>query len=285
MALQESIVVKRVLVAMRNRSDAEVSANTAAVLAKAFNATVRGIFMADKRVKALPKIPGAIVVGSGGVPVKTTSKTQIKTAQDKEFIVCKRALEGETGGTPLSCEVVHMSAETNREIGAQIKRGDVILLNRSEVMEGLEEFLATSRAIASTGAGLVLISTQLSPEPGPIIVIDDGDETALSAVALGGQIAEETRHSIEVHIVADGKDEQIEIAARAEEILVGANDVRFKYFDTGDKEWILSNLSAAQPDMVLADIAGPLLMEDAFASRIMRAARAPLFVLGNSLRT
>lgn len=273
--------IKRVLVALRSRADAEISGRTAAILARAFDAKIRGVFFEDARHLDLAHIPSAIVVAPGGSPVQSFSKSQMRKAQEEEVLLCRRTLAGKGGAETISCEVVRIPAETTRHLVSEADSGDIILLNRSEVTENLEEFLKSGRSMASAGAGLVMISTQLAPEPGPIIVIDDGDDAALEAVRIGAKIAEASGRSLEIYVVGDGEQKQAAIKARALASLHDFDNVGFTVFDSDEKEWLLSRLSATHPDMVLADIEGPLLVEDAFASRVMRAARAPLFVLGH----
>lgn len=272
--------VRRIVVGLRSASNVDRAIAAATVLASVTEATIVGFFVQEEIMLDLAEFPFARVLNFDHPQPRKISRQSMHDAFARTAAVCKRALSSHAGKARVSWSFSIRQGDFNAAIEAMAGSGDYVVLPSETRGIGIQAVIDALRMMPANVAGVVVAGLDdASRFSGPVVAIDDGDETGARTVALAARLATVQGRSLHLFTVAatDADADRIETRAAT---LIGSRQVTVTHrFAAGFPQPIAAAIAHLSPFFVVGDLDGEPFRDDRVATSILRSAKAPVLLL------
>ncbi len=267
---------RRIVVMLGGDGETGAAMEAAAMLASATGAQLAGLFVEDQELLDLAGLPG-MVAGSGRAGHLNLELMQ--RALRDQARTCRRLMADMAGRANLAFEFASVRGDRRTLLGETSLEGDIVLCQASLGGPGAAEIIALARTAARAAAGVALIGPLARLTPGPVVAIDDGDETGRQTVTLAARLAARRHERLIVAVLAKDRASAEPTIARARKIAGRGADLAVRVLPASDAASLADLLTEAEACCVVGDLEGPPFTDDAAITQLVRAARAPLILL------
>ncbi|MCY4031291.1 MAG: hypothetical protein OXF05_04155 [Hyphomicrobiales bacterium] len=288
---RRSLTPKRIVVALRSHSEADIAVNAATILAQALRAELCGLFVEQESVLQSSGLPFAQVVGMRrGAQV---SRENMLAAFEQDALACRRLLSSRAERARVAWRFDRVRGESyeiffNEPKERAAEREDILLLQESYGGGSVREIIAHARGAAERFGGMILLGPWRRRHAGPVVAVienigteggmdaGDADERILD---LAIRIAHEQGSRLLVFVVGETHAEAEEALRQAQARLPGGESLEGYAFLSDAVGEVCHGLAVSEPSFVLLDVEGVLFRDDARAERLLRSARSPVALL------
>jgi hypothetical protein len=272
---------RRIVVMLGGHGDVDAALEAAAMLAGATGAHLAGLFVEDQELFDLAGLPLA-ATGSGRTGPLTMDL--MEKALRSQARTCRRLMADLAGRAHLAFEFETVRGDRRALMAEATLAGDIVLCQTSLGGPGADEVIAHARHNVRAAAGVALIGPLARLRPGPVVAIDDGDETGRHTVTLAARIAAR-RHETLIVVALANERQSAEATIERARAIAGRGIAMAARMVLGDGTARLAEaLIEVQPCCVVADLEGRPFVDDAAVALLVRAARAPLILLRRPTR-
>ncbi len=276
-----SLKAGRIVVGIRPASEIDYPIEAAAILAKAVSAELVGVFVEEQAMLDVCELPFACVVSSGSPRPQPLTRRAMQQAFSHRATAVESSLAARAGSARLKWSFQRTRGELHGALNAVTGSGDILVVAGAgggfDPFEWFEEFHTTPPS-----AGALMIAARRPPQamPGPVVAIDDGDDSGAQTVTLGARIAGELDVPLMVLALAANAETANRIMHRAQELAAAAPALALHRVPPGAPEAVAAVLMHDRPSFIIADMDGEPFNDHAAARRLLRATRAPVLLLG-----
>ena len=269
-----------IVVDMKAASNIDPSVQAATTLAAAVGAEVLGLFIQEDAMIDLAGLPFAQALNVGGGPPKSLSPETMLEAFNRHATLSRRILSAQAEKDRVNWSFSAERGDLRDRLYATVAGGDYLVLAGNGRGFGTHHLIDELRACPPGARGVVVTTHhRTSSAVGPVIAIDDGDETGKGTVALATRIADVTGSPFMLFVIAENDAEADRITQRAKQITPRNLTIINHRFIPGASQTIASALTEMAPRFVVGYLEGTPFGDDNVALALFRAARAPVVLL------
>jgi len=267
--------VSQVTVAFSGGGGTLALARTAAVTARALDASVTGLYVRDTALQELAGLPFASTLSAERpTPERLTPET-IERAWMRDETLCRAALAQVAEGAAWPFETVAGRLETI--LASRLARTTLLATDAAGNPGDAGLWAHTRRITDAAGAMLFVPGAATAGSRGPVLAIDDGDRAGAETISLAERIAQAGNRPLAVLALGPpGAIRAIEARARS---LARSSPVAVHGWPDWRADEIGSAIASIAPWMIVGDLAGRPFAEPALAMRVLRHLAAPLILI------
>lgn len=270
--------ISRVMIELGGISDGGPIIDTACNLAAAIQAELYGLFVEEESLHDLSGLPFARAILPGRTRPQTLSPELVHETFAKQAAALRRALSASAGSARVSWKFDTTRGHGISEIRAKTSESDIVVVQQHRVGQSASDLMTAARDTAAAARGVVVIGRRINRAAGPVVAIDDGDDTGLDTVAMAASLARRLDAPVELLVVAAGDEAAGRIRERDLALLEGLR-VTAVHRLTTDLGEIENALAGSAARFVVADLEGEPFGDNESAARLVRAARAPIVLI------
>lgn len=272
--------VRRILVGLTPASNAGRAIATAAILASAFEAKIVGLFVQQENMLDWAEFPFARVLDFDKPSPRAVSRQLMQQAVARTAAICKRTLSNHAAKAQLKWSFSAQQGDFSSKVEEMAGAGDYVVLPSETHDTGVHSVVHALRAMPAGVRGVVVAALHHDSRPrGPIVAIDDGDETGARTVALAARLAGLEDRELHLFVIAAADADADRIEARAAALVGNKRALTTHRYVPGAPQSIAAGLAHLSPFFVVADLDGEPIRDDRVAISLFRAARAPVLLL------
>lgn len=279
--LRQTGSTPRIVISLRAGADFDPSVGAATTLAAAIKAEIFGLFVQEEAMLDLAGLPFARVSQFGSAKTTPLTAGSMAAAMSRRAEMCRRALSAHADKAQIGWSFSIEHGELPLTLRGNLAAGDFLVLSGIGRGLGASQLIDELHAVPSEIRGIVVAAQQRSTQQkGPVVAIDDGDASGKITLSLANQVAKAANAAIDLFVVASNDAEAGRIIERARRVIEPAQPLIIKRFSPGAPEAIASALIRSSPSFVVADREGEPFHDDKTAIKLLRAARAPVALIG-----
>jgi len=264
--------------------------NAAATLAAATGGRVLGVVVQEKSMVDLASLPFASATIDASGKTRSFSREQMINAFEQHARMSRKLLSDYANKAKIRWAFSYDKGIAHDRRNKAINPGDYLVLNASEYHYGTDRLLEEIHSCPAGTRGVVVIHSPITrsatihrqfhgPTTGPVIAIDDGDQSGHATVALAASIASVTNKALVLIVIASSDDQFSLIVERARNLTPPDLNIEVHRYVPGASDAISAALMQLAPSYVVADIEGQPFVDSQVAAELVRAARAPVVLL------
>jgi len=272
--------IRRIVVGLTSASDAERAVAAAAVLAGVTEAKIVGFFVQEEVMFDLAEFPFARVLDFDDPSPRQVSRQSMQEAFARTAAVCKRVLSKRAGKAKLNWSFSTKQGDFNAAVEALAGTGDYLVL--PGVTHGMgSHSLASALRMVPAGIGGVVVAARHRKKrsTGPIVAIDDGDETGARTITLAARLAALEVRPLHLIVIAASDADADRIEARATTLVSHNQAMTTHRLPPGSSVSVAAELARLSPFFVVGDLDGEPFGDEKVAVSLFRAAKAPVLLL------
>lgn len=278
--LSEQRDVCRIVVGLKSASNVDRTVAAATVLAGVVDAGIIGLFVQEEIMLDMAEFPFARVLDIDDPQPRKISRQSMHEAFARTAATCKRALSVHAGKARVNWSFSIRQGDFDATVEAMAGIGDYVVVPGETPGIGIQAVIAALRLRPTNVAGIVVAARDSAiRSPGPVVAIDDGDETGVRTVALAARLAAAQSKSLHLFAVAATNADADRIAARAAALTGSRQAMTMHRYAPGFPQSIAAGIAQLLPSFVVGDLDGEPFSDDTVATCVMRAARAPVLLL------
>lgn len=275
--------IHRIVVSLTSASNAERAVAAAAVLAKAIEAQIVGLFVQEDKMVELAEFPFARVLDFDKPKPREVSRQLMQQAYAHRAAICRRALSTHADKAQVSWSFSTQHGEISAKVEEMAGSGDYVVLSGETYGIDVYSLVRAARTIPAVVKGVVVPPVhRQSRAKGPVVAIDDGDETGIQTVSLAARLAKQEGRSLHLFVIAEANIDADRIEARAAKLVGNRQAMTIHRFMVGAPQSIAADLASLSPFFVVANLEGEPITDDQVAVSLLRAARAPVLLVRNN---
>lgn len=272
--------VRRIVVGLTAASDAERGIAAAAVLAGVTEAKIVGLFVQEEIMFDLAEFPFARVLDFDSPKPREISRQSMQEAFARTAAVCERVLSKRAAKAQVNWSFSTRQGDLNTVVEAMAGSGDYVVLPGETHGMGTHSLIHTLRMVPAGVGGVVVAALhRKSRSTGPIVAIDDGDETGARTVVLAARLAALEGKPLHLIVIAAADADAERIEARAAALVSDKQAMTTHRHLPGSPQTIAARLIHLSPFFVVGDLDGEPFGDDQIAVSLFRAAKAPVLLL------
>jgi len=272
--------VRQIVVGFTSASNADSAIAAATVLASVIEAKIVGLFVQEEIMLELAEFPFARVLDFDSPKPREVSRQLMQEAFARTAAVCKQALSRHAGKAQLNWSFSAQQGDFNATVEAVAGSGDYVVLSGETHSIGMHSLLHALRMVPAGVGGVVVAALhRKSRSTGPIVAIDDGDETGARTVALAARLAALEGRPLHLFVIAAADADADRISARAAALVDNKQAIMTHRYAPGSPQSIAAGLAHLSPFFVVGDLDGEPIRDDKTAVSLFRAAQAPMLLL------
>ena len=201
---QPSTAIRRIVVALDASQSSLAALETAAELAAALRAELRGLFVEDENLVRLAGHPLAREFDRISARPRTLQQQELRRHLARQAQQVERALSEQAEIRKVVWSFRTVRGHVTREVRAAASQADLLVVGSRGRSPG-SAVGSTARALLRELPTLLLVTPARGRGLGPVFVIYDGSEIAERALRLASDIATSRSLPIRVLIVPDGE--------------------------------------------------------------------------------
>ena len=273
----------RIVVGFTSASNADSATAAAAVLASVIEAEIVGLYVQEEIMLDLAEFPFARVLDFDSPKPRVVSRQLMQEAFARTAAVCKQALSKHAGKAQLNWSFRSQQGDFDATVEAAAGLGDYVVLPFETHGIGMHSLLHALRMVPAGVGGVVVAALHRQRRStGPIVAIDDGDETGARTVTLAARLATLEGRSLHLFVIAAADADAERIKARAAALVDNKQAMTTHRFVPGSPKSIAAGLAHLSPYFVVGDLDGEPIRDDKIAASLFRAAQAPVLLLRKS---
>ena len=270
---------RRVLVGMGGCDIPDRMMRVAGELAAAMNAELYGLFVEEEYLLDLSGLPFAKTVGTSGQAPRALTEQLMTDALRRQANLFRRSLSDIAKKANLGWTFGRARGSAAAELLSAARKQDFVVLQATSTIFTVKDMIIAGRTVAAEATGIVICGQRRQPASGPVVAIDDGDETGLQTLRIAKRIATTSDAPISLLVIARSDDEASRIEARAVEMLKDVKQLKFHRLTSWGADELKLALQDLRPAFVVADLEGEPFTDDETASAVIRAAGAPVLLI------
>jgi len=271
---------RRIVVGLTAASDADRTIAAAAVLAGVTEAKIVGLFMQEEIMFELAEFPFARVLNFDSPAPREFSRQSMQEAFARTAAVCRRVLSKRAGKAQVNWSFSTKQGDLSAAFEAMAGSGDYVVLPGETHGMGTRTLIHTLRMVPAGVGGVVVAALhRKSRSTGPIVAIDDGDETGARTIVLAARLAALEDRPLHLIVIAATDADAERIEARAATLVSGKQTMTTHRHLPGSPQSIAASLIHLSPFFVVGDLDGEPFSDDQIAVSLFRAAKAPVLLL------
>lgn len=272
--------IRRIVVGLTSASDAERAVAAATAVARVVEAQLVGLCVQEQSMLDLADFPFARVLNFDSPKPREVSRQSMQRAFARTATICRRALLKHADKAQVNWSFSAERGEFNTVLQATAGTGDYVVLTGETHGIGLHAQLRDLRLVPARVGGVVVAGPHRKRRSaGPIVAIDDGDETGARTVAIAAHLAALNDKPLHLFAIAGSDSDVDRIRNRAEALMDRKQTVTTHRYLPGSPQSIAANLIHLSPFFVVGDLDGEPFNDDEIAVQLFRAARAPVLLL------
>lgn len=271
----------RIVVGLKSESRVDASVETAAIMAVAVKAEIFGLFVREDAMVDLAELPFASALSIGTSKPKLLSRASMETAFNRREGHCRRTLSQRAQQAQVKWSFQSTRGELPTHIRRILDPGDYLVLSREPRGPGAHCGLMADIQDAAAGArGIVVAPAGASDrKPGPVIVVDDGDEAGRERVRLAMQIAGVTGAQPVLFVVAPTDAAASRIIARGDQMAPHGIDLIVHRFFPGTYDPVADALISLAPSFAVLDITNDARGDSRLTRALLQAGKTSIVFL------
>lgn len=270
---------RRVLVGMGGCDIPDRMMRVAGELAAAMNAELYGLFVDEEYLLDLSGLPFAKTVGTSGQAPRALTEQLMTDALRSQANLFRRSLTDIAQKANLNLTFARARGRAARELLAAARKQDFVVLQATSTVFTVRDMMRAGRTVAAEARGIVICGQHRQAASGPVVAIDDGDETGRQTLRFAERIATTLDAPISLLVIAGSDDKASQIEARAVETLKNVKQLKFHRLASWGADELEVALQDLHPSFVVADLEGEPFTDDETASAVIRAAGAPVLLI------
>ncbi len=273
----------RIVVGFKSASNADSATAAAAVLASVIEAEIVGLLVQEEIMLGLAEFPFARVLDFDSPKPREVSRQLMQEAFARTAAVCKQALSKHAGKAHLNWSFRAQQGDFDATVEAAVGLGDYVVLPFETHGMGMHSLLHALRMVPAGVGGVVVAALHRQRRStGPIVAIDDGDETGSRTVALAVRLAALEGRPLHLFVIAAADADADRIKTRAATLVDNKQAMTTHRFVPGSPKSVAAGLAHLSPFFVVGDLDGEPIRDDKIAASLFRAAQAPVLLLRKS---
>jgi hypothetical protein len=270
----------RIVVGLRPAINIDAPIEAATLLAAAIQAQIVGLYVEEDALRSLAALPFARVVSYGATQSIRLTEEAMTKAIARGAETSRAALAARAEKARVSWSFSIEEGELPSRMRSILATGDFLVLSEDKRAFGTEQLIRALRSAPRNVQGVVLtVSHDESRPSGPVIAIDDGDQSGRDTVRLAARIAAASHRPLQLFVIASSNDDAGRIVERARSLLLPDQEMQTCRFPPGSPELISASFGQFNPSFIVADQQGEPFGDDRTARVLLRAARAPVALL------
>jgi hypothetical protein len=281
----EPAVTPRILLGLKAGEPPQGSIALATHLAVSLRAAVHGLLIEEQGLIDAAALPFTRIAARTGTHAPVFTSISLERAFGLSAQACRDMIG-------MMAQAAHVPWTMQRERGEfastlreRAKTGDIVIMPGPSGGAAAGAALTDIRLIASRASAVVMMA-RVSPswqlEAGPVVAIDEGDLAGARTISLAAKLAVGMNRPLHVIVIAGTAAEAAAIKQRACAAAARAQLIRFHWLRPGHEEAFALKLRMLAPSLVVADIEGELMRDDAAVREFQRASKAPMLLLASS---
>jgi len=282
----EPQVTPRILLGLKAGEPPQGSIALATRLAVSLRAVVHGLLIEEQGLIDAAALPFTRIAARAGTHAPVFTSISLERAFGLSAQACRDMIG-------MMAQAAHVPWTMQRERGEfastlreRVKAGDIVIMTGVSGGAAASVALADIRLIASRASAVVMMA-QVRPswqlEAGPVVAIDDGDLAGARTISLAAKLAAGMDSPLHVIVIASTAAEAAVIEQRASAAAAEAHAKRFHWLRPGHGEAVALKLRMLAPSLVVVDIEGEPIRDDAAIREFQRASKAPMLLLAGSM--
>ncbi len=265
---------------LTSASNAEKAMAAAAVLARVIEAQIVGLFVQEENMVELAEFPFARVLDFDSPKPREVSRQLMQQAYARRAAICRQVLSSHAEKARVSWSFSTQQGNVSAKVEEVAGSGDYVVLSGETFGTGVHSLVRAARTVPAFVKGVVVATVHReSRAEGPIVAIDDGDETGVRTVSLAARLAKLEGRPLHLFVIAGADADAERIEARAAELVGGRQAMTIHRCMPGAPQSIVAGLARLSPFFVVADLEGEPISDDQVAVSLLRAARAPVLLV------
>ena len=272
----------RIVVGFDSADEPQPLLQSVTVLARATRARVVGLFVEETNMMALADLPIVRFVQVGGGSSTTLNADRMRSALARQAAACEAALSRVAEQARLEWSFSRSRGSLREQITEQAEQGDLLVVRADPYNDQAAlQALDLARQACHRASGVMVIPRLARAIRGPVALVTAGDANPLAAVALAAQVAQERREPLTVVLAAPNADmlKSIEDELRQFEF---RGRVMVQRLVSPRVSQVAALLREIGPSLITANLHGGLFDDDQVALGMIKAAAAPVILLGNN---
>ncbi len=271
---------RRIVVGLTSASDAERAIAAATTVARVVEAHLVGLCVQEQAMLDLADFPFARVLDVDSPKPREVSRQSMQQAFARTAAVCRQALLKHADRAHVNWSFSAQQGEFNTVLQATTGTGDYVVLTGESHGMGLHAQLRDLRLVPARVGGVVVAGPHRKRRSaGPIVAIDDGDETGARTVAIAAHLAALNDKPLNLFVIAASDADADRIRNRAEALMEFKQTLTTHRYLPGSPQAIAASLIHLSPFFVVGDLDGEPFNDDEIAVQLFRAAKAPVLLL------
>jgi len=275
--------IHRIVVGLTSASNAERAVAAAAVLARAIEARIIGLFVQEENMLDLAKFPFARVLDFDSPKPREVSSHLMQQAYARRAEICRQTLSDHADKARVRWSFSTQQGDISAKVEEMVGSGDYVVLSGETHGIGMHSLVRAVRTVPGCVKGVVVAALHRERRAaGPIVAIDDGDEAGARTVALAARLAELEGRPLHLFVIAAADADADRIEARAAKVVGNTQAIAIHRYLPGAPQSIAAGLAHLSPFFVVMDLDGEPVSDDQIAISLFRAARAPVLLVRNN---